>query len=150
MWFFLLLILWWCMGWWWLIFFYTYGPVTHCTPHTNIIVQQYNLHTYLYSVSIGQGHLVVMPCTLILHKGNISMQILMFIKYSSFRLQVLLMTLQNAPPGLDYDRDRRFSKVILILSANYWFWTIYVVTNYDRVYSTVYLLMKHFHLCLGI
>jgi hypothetical protein len=28
------------------------------------------------------------------------------------------MTLQNAPPGLDYDRDRRFSKVILVLSAD--------------------------------
>jgi hypothetical protein len=26
-------------------------------------------------------------------------------------LQVLLMTLQNAPPGLDYERDKRFSKV---------------------------------------
>jgi len=25
-------------------------------------------------------------------------------------MKVLLMTLQNAPPGLDYDRDRRFSK----------------------------------------
>uniref|UniRef100_A0A0E0GFZ6 Protein kinase domain-containing protein n=1 Tax=Oryza nivara TaxID=4536 RepID=A0A0E0GFZ6_ORYNI len=26
-------------------------------------------------------------------------------------LRVLLMTLQNAPPGLDYDRDKRFSKL---------------------------------------
>ena len=26
-------------------------------------------------------------------------------------MQVLLMTLQNAPPGLDYERDKRFSKV---------------------------------------
>ncbi|KAG8084126.1 hypothetical protein GUJ93_ZPchr0010g8755 [Zizania palustris] len=26
-------------------------------------------------------------------------------------MKVLLMTLQNAPPGLDYDRDRRFSKL---------------------------------------
>ena len=25
--------------------------------------------------------------------------------------QVLLMTLQNAPPGLDYERDKKFSKV---------------------------------------
>jgi serine/threonine protein kinase len=25
-------------------------------------------------------------------------------------MKVLLMTLQNAPPGLDYDRDKRFSK----------------------------------------
>lgn len=25
--------------------------------------------------------------------------------------QVLLMTLQNAPPGLDYERDNKFSKV---------------------------------------
>lgn len=30
------------------------------------------------------------------------------------------MTLQNAPPGLDYDRDRRFSKVVLVHSANSW------------------------------
>jgi hypothetical protein len=29
-------------------------------------------------------------------------------------MQVLLMTLQNAPPGLDYDRDRKFSKVVLV------------------------------------
>ena len=29
----------------------------------------------------------------------------------SFLLQVLLMTLQNAPPGLDYERDKKFSKV---------------------------------------
>jgi hypothetical protein len=29
--------------------------------------------------------------------------------------QVLLMTLQNAPPGLDYERDKRFSKVSVIL-----------------------------------
>jgi len=29
--------------------------------------------------------------------------------------QVLLMTLQNAPPGLDYERDRRFSKVSVTL-----------------------------------
>jgi len=34
--------------------------------------------------------------------------------------QVLLMTLQNAPPGLDYDRDKRFSKVVLILLVNSW------------------------------
>jgi serine/threonine-protein kinase OSR1/STK39 len=25
-------------------------------------------------------------------------------------MKVLLMTLQNAPPGLDYERDKRFSK----------------------------------------
>ena len=30
----------------------------------------------------------------------------------SFFPQVLLMTIQNAPPGLDYDRDKRFSKVL--------------------------------------
>jgi len=30
---------------------------------------------------------------------------------SPYLLQVLLMTLQNAPPGLDYERDKRFSKV---------------------------------------
>lgn len=29
-------------------------------------------------------------------------------------LQVLLMTLQNAPPGLDYERDKRFSKVCVV------------------------------------
>ena len=34
--------------------------------------------------------------------------------------QVLLMTLQNAPPGLDYDRDKRFSKVVLVLLVNSW------------------------------
>lgn len=28
------------------------------------------------------------------------------------------MTLQNAPPGLDYDRDKRFSKVVLALSVS--------------------------------
>lgn len=28
------------------------------------------------------------------------------------------MTIQNAPPGLDYDRDKRFSKVILLLVGN--------------------------------
>lgn len=27
--------------------------------------------------------------------------------------QVLLMTLQNAPPGLDYERDKKFSKVYI-------------------------------------
>lgn len=30
------------------------------------------------------------------------------------------MTLQNAPPGLDYDRDKRFSKVVLVLLVNSW------------------------------
>lgn len=25
------------------------------------------------------------------------------------------MTIQNAPPGLDYDRDKRFSKVLMLL-----------------------------------
>lgn len=34
--------------------------------------------------------------------------------------QVLLMTLQNAPPGLDYDRDKRFSKVVVVLFVNAW------------------------------
>lgn len=34
----------------------------------------------------------------------------------SFLNQVLLMTLQNAPPGLDYERDKRFSKVYIVLS----------------------------------
>lgn len=32
---------------------------------------------------------------------------------SPFLFQVLLMTLQNAPPGLDYERDKKFSKVLL-------------------------------------
>ncbi|KAL8528898.1 hypothetical protein ACS0TY_006387 [Phlomoides rotata] len=36
-----------------------------------------------------------------------------FSKYSL--MKVLLMTLQNAPPGLDYERDKQFSKVYLIL-----------------------------------
>lgn len=35
--------------------------------------------------------------------------------YLSHFLQVLLMTLQNAPPGLDYERDKKFSKVCVIL-----------------------------------
>jgi serine/threonine protein kinase len=35
-------------------------------------------------------------------------------------MKVLLMTLQNAPPGLDYDRDKRFSKVVLVLLVNSW------------------------------
>jgi hypothetical protein len=29
------------------------------------------------------------------------------------------MTLQNAPPGLDYERDKRFSKVYSIYSAHF-------------------------------
>ncbi|KAG6510571.1 hypothetical protein ZIOFF_028596 [Zingiber officinale] len=29
-------------------------------------------------------------------------------------MKVLLMTLQNAPPGLDYDRDKKFSKVLKV------------------------------------
>lgn len=29
------------------------------------------------------------------------------------------MTLQNAPPGLDYERDKRFSKVIDVLKLSY-------------------------------
>lgn len=33
--------------------------------------------------------------------------------YHLVSLQVLLMTLQNAPPGLDYERDKKFSKVTL-------------------------------------
>lgn len=28
--------------------------------------------------------------------------------------QVLLMTLQNAPPGLDYERDKKFSRVYIL------------------------------------
>jgi len=31
--------------------------------------------------------------------------------YVFFLLQVLLMTLQNSPPGLDLERDKKFSKV---------------------------------------
>lgn len=27
------------------------------------------------------------------------------------------MTIQNAPPGLDYDRDKKFSKVLLFFPA---------------------------------
>lgn len=37
------------------------------------------------------------------------------------------MTLQNAPPGLDYERDKRFSKVVLILSADYKIFTVSVI-----------------------
>lgn len=28
------------------------------------------------------------------------------------------MTIQNAPPGLDYDRDKRFSKVLIFFLTN--------------------------------
>lgn len=30
------------------------------------------------------------------------------------------MTIQNAPPGLDYDRDKRFSKVSVFFLAIDW------------------------------
>lgn len=38
----------------------------------------------------------------------------MILSHVFFSLQVLLMTLQNAPPGLDYERDKKFSKVRVI------------------------------------
>jgi hypothetical protein len=50
--------------------------------------------------------------------GNLVTWTILYIK-CVFWLQVLLMTLQNAPPGLDYERDKRFSKVVQILSADY-------------------------------
>jgi hypothetical protein len=53
------------------------------------------------------------------------------------------MTLQNAPPGLDYERDRRFSKVVPILSVGYQLLTIYVV-SYSRLCSSVYLSKEAF------
>jgi hypothetical protein len=41
------------------------------------------------------------------------------------------MTLQNAPPGLDYDRDRKFSKVALVLLANYWLVNVFLLCFTD-------------------
>ncbi|KAF8379957.1 hypothetical protein HHK36_027423 [Tetracentron sinense] len=35
-------------------------------------------------------------------------------------MKVLLMTIQNAPPGLDYDRDKKFSKVSVVFLASEW------------------------------
>lgn len=39
--------------------------------------------------------------------------------------QVLLMTLQNAPPGLDYERDKKFSKVRLMWKLSFIYIYIY-------------------------
>jgi hypothetical protein len=55
------------------------------------------------------------------------------------------MTLQNAPPGLDYDRDRIFSKVMMILSGDHQKMNISLVVNYPRLFSGVYL-SKYFQL----
>lgn len=46
------------------------------------------------------------------------------------------MTLQNAPPGLDYDRDRRFSKVVLIFLASIYFSNLTCVHK-DKDHSIV-------------
>jgi hypothetical protein len=37
------------------------------------------------------------------------------------------MTIQNAPPGLDYDRDKKFSKVLKFFLARYSHQLIYSV-----------------------
>lgn len=52
------------------------------------------------------------------------------------------MTLQNAPPGLDYERDKRFSKVQIPVITVFFFLskrgmiTIYSITVFTR-YSKV-------------
>lgn len=56
------------------------------------------------------------------------------------------MTLQNAPPGLDYDRDKRFSKVVLVLSANSWLASLCFMSVSACFSLNVYLLMKAFQL----
>jgi hypothetical protein len=52
------------------------------------------------------------------------------------------MTLQNAPPGLDYDRDKRFSKVVMILSADQQKMNVSSVVNYPRLSYSVYLYLS--------
>lgn len=47
-----------------------------------------------------------------------------------YTYQVLLMTLQNAPPGLDYERDKKFSKV----TEYHWLFT-------DNVIGTLLILL---------
>jgi len=56
------------------------------------------------------------------------------------------MTLQNAPPGLDYERDKKFSKVVQILSAYYQIWASSMV-NYHRLCSSFTFLSRYFQLC---
>lgn len=41
-------------------------------------------------------------------------------------MKVLLMTLQNAPPGLDYERDRKFSKVTSPHLTSQFFFTLLI------------------------
>lgn len=45
------------------------------------------------------------------------------------------MTIQNAPPGLDYDRDRKFSKVLVF------FLDRVILTQMCLVYAKTYLLV---------
>ncbi|PNY10625.1 serine/threonine-protein kinase fray2-like protein [Trifolium pratense] len=45
-------------------------------------------------------------------------------------MKVLLMTIQNAPPGLDYDRDRKFSKSYLIA-------IMYSITDNDALSTAI-------------
>jgi serine/threonine protein kinase len=67
-----------------------------------------------YSLSWGSSHLSGL------------LRYLSFSCYFSF-CQVLLMTIQNAPPGLDYDRDKKFSKVLKFFLARYSHQLIYSV-----------------------
>jgi hypothetical protein len=54
-------------------------------------------------VNCNNNLLLLLLTTMVLLKFNLNLLCCV--------LQVLLMTLQNAPPGLDYERDKRFSKV---------------------------------------
>jgi hypothetical protein len=49
--------------------------------------------------------LYITSSTFVIHNTSVLL-------FPLWKLQVLLMTLQNAPPGLDYDRDKGFSKVV--------------------------------------
>ncbi|KAL8518572.1 hypothetical protein ACS0TY_009800 [Phlomoides rotata] len=53
-----------------------------------------------------------------------------FSKYPS--MKVLILTTQNAPPGLDYDSDKRFSKVFSILLEHYIHYTLLRHINYNK------------------
>lgn len=60
--------------------------------------------------------------------------------------QVLLMTLQNAPPGLDYERDKRFSKVCCHFDDLYVFlkglaFHIWYCLEYSLKCGTVHILL---------
>lgn len=68
------------------------------------------------------------------------------------------MTIQNAPPGLDYDRDKKFSKVLVFfLGVLYslmfvyrfcWFFYIYISTKLIRGLPVVPSLLKKWLQCV--